>query len=131
MFEAERVQVTIPVKLAFTHSIKKAKKLLRRYGCDGKSLDGSTGYAATTLGCTNESSGDSFYIVYMKPNTSYPAWEDAEILAHEAAHVASGYFEDIGEESPSEEFRAYVTGSIAGYLNRKHWKWKRKRLADS
>ena len=49
------------------------------------------------------------------------------LLAHEAVHVAQRYFEDIGEEDPSEELRAYAVQAVTQHLVYEHTEWLKKR----
>lgn len=74
---------------------------------------------------------DDYFIVWMTPNLEMSAAMDAGILAHEATHIAQDYLDSIGEDKPSPEFEAYIVGFVTQELVQKHFKWKKKRLADS
>lgn len=128
--EYEELHGTLPLNIIFTHSKKKLKKLFRKLGVTNYDFDRDN-FDATTSYVANGVINESFHVVYMRPNIEHSAGQDAGILAHEATHVAQDYFESIGESKPSPEFEAYVVGRVTEYLCEQHWKWKRKRLADS
>ena len=57
--------------------------------------------------------------------------QEIALLANEAVHVAQGYFEDIGESDPSDEFEAYVVQGITQHLVGEHLKWRDKQSAKN
>lgn len=113
------------INLVFTHSIKKANKLMRKCGC-GNMYVGH--YEALSNQLINPETGHVIYIVYMQPNLDWSAAHDAGLLAHEATHIAQRYFEYMGEHSPSKEFEAYLVGNLTAILCDKHFEWKRKKM---
>lgn len=125
MIEFHELYEPIPsLSLCLVHTKKKAREALRKLGMNDELLssDASTFYKE----------GDMTFVVFInKKSLHRDAVEDIGLLAHEATHVAQGYFRAIGEECPSDEFQAYTVQAITQELCEQHFKWKKKRLADS
>lgn len=113
------------IVICLVHSEKKARKALRSLGMNDElipNIDASTFYRE----------GDRQFVVFVsRDSLHHDAAEDIGLLAHEATHVAQGYFRSIGEECPSDEFEAYTVQVVTQELCNQHFKWKKKRLADS
>ena len=125
MIEFYELYESIPsLELCLVHSKKKAREALCKLGMNDELLpsDATTYYRE----------GDKTFIVYIdKKSLHHDATEDIGLLAHEATHVAQGYFRAIGEERPSDEFQAYTVQALTQKLCEQHFKWKKKRLAAS
>ncbi len=120
----ELFDYTPSLELCLVHSKKKAQEALRKLGMNDELIPGE----ATTF----YKEGDNTFIVYIdKASLHHDATEDIGLLAHEATHVAQGYFRAIGEEEPSDEFQAYMIQAVTQELCNRHFKWKKKRLANS
>ena len=113
---------TLYVRLV--HSKKKLRRALRHLGMNDEATDAD----ATTF----YKEGDATFIVYMNKNAlHHDATEDIGLLAHEATHVAQGYFRAIGEEFPSDEFYAYTVQAVTQELCLSHFEWKKRRIAKN
>lgn len=115
---------TPSINLCLVHSKKKLRAALRKLGMSDELIpsDATTYYKE----------GDNTFIIYIdKASLHHDAAEDIGLLAHEATHVAQGYFRSIGEECPSDEFQAYTVQAVTQELCNRHFKWKKKRLAAS
>lgn len=107
------------ISIALVHSSKKARRYLGQYGVDAEL--GSRG--ARTVSFSN--GFETKNLVIMHDRGGEPEQQYA-LLAHEAVHVAQRYFEDIGEEDPSEELRAYAVQAVTQHLVYEHRKWLKK-----
>lgn len=129
--ECEEIRTTPPINLIFTHSKKRLRKLLKKFGCSVSDADQPRSNATAYFLENNDARNEDFFIVYMEPCLDWSAAQDAGILAHEATHVAQDYMTSIGEDKPSPEFEAYIVGHVTQELVAQHFKWKKKRLAVS
>lgn len=112
------------LKVFLAHTKKKAREALRKLGMNDEVMPGDA--------ITFYKEGDLDFVVFInKKSLHRDAVEDIGLLAHEATHVAQGYFRAIGEECPSDEFQAYTVQAVTQELCDQHFKWKKKRLADS
>ena len=53
--------------------------------------------------------------------------ELVDTLAHESVHAVKSFFENLGEDEPSEEIEAHLVGSLTGWALRQYFK-KRETL---
>lgn len=115
----------LPVmNISLVHSMRKLREGLRRLGMNDDPVDGDA------VTCYRE--GSRTFLVYVaKRSLHKDAAEDIGLIAHEATHVAQGYFLSIGEDCPSDELYAYTVQAVTQHLCDEHFKWKKKRLASS
>lgn len=127
----ECIQPALPdIRITLTHSAKRAKRIVKRFAGkeamrDWEDLGNKDG--ATSI-LQNAENGEVFYLIWISPNLDRNAATDAEILAHEATHVAKDYLRDVGEDDPSEELLAYTMQAVTGFLADEHWRWKKRKL---
>lgn len=72
------------------------------------------GAAGLTWELEDTKTGEPFFIVYIASNPD--AAEVMGTIAHEAVHVAKGFFRYIAEDEPGEETMAYTVGAVAQSL---------------
>lgn len=117
-----------PMRLVFTHSLKKVRKLYRQLGIE---FDASH-YAPNKNGATTttfeNAAEPTIYLVWMSPDTSRSFEVDVAILSHEATHVMASYLNDIGIDDPDDEIMSYVVQSVTQHLCQEHFEWKQKQL---
>ena len=96
------------------HDRDKCRRFLRKQGMEPRFLNtgAQTWYA------------DEVAVVLFECDNTWHA--EAALLAHEAVHVTSAHFDELGEESPNEEFMAYGVQVVSRALFEAHEKWKRK-----
>lgn len=119
------------IRIMLTHSEDKRRRALKKF--EGPAAvdqwgDVQASADATTDCLDDRKCGGRVYVVFMRPMLDNSAAQDAALLAHEAVHVASDYFESFGEDSPGEETRAYVLQDIAQYLIEEHYRWKKRHI---
>ena len=121
------------IDILLVHSQKKAKRIIGKMAGEKAVKDWSRLRArdATTSSLQHNVTGEVVYLIWMRPCVEWSAETDVAILSHEATHVALDYLREIGEDEPSEELFSYTVQAVTEYLVGKHFKWKKKRLADS
>lgn len=113
-----------PYRVCLVHTKKEARKALRKMGMNDMTLDSD---AAT---CYKQ--GERDFLVYIsKKSLHRDAAQDIGLLAHEATHVAQGFFYAIGEKFPSDEFYAYTVQAATQELCDQHFAWKKRQLGDA
>lgn len=71
---------------------------------------------ASGMTWTLEIDGRPAYIVGIVPDPALDPVSTVSVIVHEAVHVAQGWFADIAEDKPSDEFQAYVIQAITATL---------------
>ena len=118
------VSILPDIDIKLVHSDRKAEKIMNGFGldCDPINCHAQTSYIR------DNKTGAGFHLVVMRTPVDTPHWQESGLLCHEAVHIAERYFEEIGEEQPGEEERAYVVQSVASLLIDEHFKWKKRKL---
>lgn len=117
--------------IRLTHSEQKRTRYLKKFeGNAAVDEFGDVGKSAEA--CTDclmdRKHGGKVYVVWMRPDLDSDAAHDAAVLAHETTHIAIDYLEEIGEDEPGEEMRAYVVQCVVEYLVDEHAKWKKRHI---
>lgn len=108
------------INIVLVHSLKKANRYLKYYGIDTVMPNSD----AKTVSFYD---GETLKHIVLIEDTGADVEQDIALLAHEAVHVVQRYFEDIGEEEPSEELRCYVTQAVVQFLTYEHLAWLKKK----
>lgn len=118
----EAIGVMPSITVALYHDRNKLSRDLRERGIEQH----------LSANCSAQTFHDNYgkgeiYFVMMEDCWEKPLWFQLAILAHEASHIVSYYFDDLGEEEPGEEERAYAMEAVAGCLFDAHLAWLEKR----
>lgn len=108
------------VETALYHDEAKLRRDLVSRGIECPELSGAP---AQTFPETLD--GGTVHFVLLRPSDQ-PLWAQLALLAHEATHIAERYFEELGEDEPASEERAYVVQSASGCLFDAHLRWREK-----
>lgn len=102
-----------PLRLLYCGSRKKAKKAIRN-------LTGCADDVPKTPGFTSRCGTERGVVYVVAIDARSDAASELALLAHEATHVCEWYFEDIREDEPASEERAYVMQAICQHLFEEH-----------
>jgi hypothetical protein len=101
-----------PVHLGFCPSEKAFKSCLKEY--DIKQEIKYPSASGFTIHFANDLTGDDFVVVGLKKHDN--PLEIVGLIVHEAVHVFDYICEAIGEDEPSDEFKAYSIQMITMML---------------
>ena len=111
-----------PMEVALFHSRAKLKKRLAERGHEIELLKGFPGQTFSLW-----EDGTLIHFVLVENIEDIEIYDQLALLAHEGTHIASHYFESIGEEEPAEEEWAYAVQAACAALFDMHLAWREGR----